>query len=144
MIGSLTQRFHLLQEVPHQPLLLLGGGAEVLLVQHLQQNSQLTHQHLHSWTRQGQRLEGHRVSLSAERAEVMLTGPNTPPGRCGQGSSGLCSSFIFCHFASHHVSVNLMFCHNLFPLFSCLSLHTPHTMTHLDLTFVCGQLFDLG
>lgn len=42
-----TWWLHLLQEVPHRGLLLSYGGAEGLLVQHLQQYTDFTHQQLH-------------------------------------------------------------------------------------------------
>lgn len=86
----------LLQEVPHWHLLLFCGRAEVFLVQHLQQDPQLAHQHLHGC--KGQRPEATGFSVSVRRSKVTLTSLNKPTlERLYLFDFPLCP-FIYCHF----------------------------------------------
>lgn len=67
-----TWWLHLLQEVPHRGLLLPYGGAEGLLVQHLQQYTDFTHQQLHCWIdirEDGVKGQGSMGSVSAQEGK---------------------------------------------------------------------------
>lgn len=64
-----TWWLYLLQEVPHRGLLLPHGGAEGLLVQHLQKYTDFTHQQLHCCTdirEEGVRGQGSMALVSAQ------------------------------------------------------------------------------
>lgn len=67
-----TWWLHLLQEVPHRGLLLPNGGAEGLLVQHLQQYTDFIHQQLHCCMdirEEGVKGEGSMGSVSAQESK---------------------------------------------------------------------------
>lgn len=99
----LTRWLYLLQEVPHGGLLLLRVGAEVLLVQHLQQDAQLTHQHLHCCTDGGK--AGAHVQFISRESKGQTDRSKQTKGLCVRQPLSALLSVSFFHFLTLYFTV---------------------------------------